>query len=79
MNKAVNFLGIGENNEAVNFQPAVSAQEIKQTSKQTSKQINKPIYFPYPFHVRKVVAYSEMHRKSKAKHTKKNKPKKQND
>ena len=56
MNKAVNFLGIGENNEAVNFQPAVSAQEIKQTSKQTSKQINKPIYFPYPFHVRKVVA-----------------------
>ena len=52
MNKAVNFLGIGENNEAVNFQPAVSAQEIKQTS----KQINKPIYFPYPFHVRKVVA-----------------------
>ena len=35
MKKIVNFLGMGESNEVVDYYRTNSAQEIKQTNKQT--------------------------------------------
>ena len=35
MKKIVNFLGMGESNEVVDYYPTNSAQEIKQTNKPT--------------------------------------------